>query len=45
MKTNYTMLFFRLNFESMDRNIKPVIELITRPFGGVRSKITKREED
>ena len=45
MISNYHASFFRLNFESMDMNIKPVIEIITRPFGGVMSKITKREED
>jgi len=44
-KTVLSHVLRRLNFESMDRNIKPVVEIITRPFGGVRSKITKREED
>ena len=32
----------RLDFQSMDRMIKPVIEIITRPHGGVNSKITAR---
>lgn len=33
----------RLDFASKDRMIKPVIEIITRPFGGVNSKITARQ--
>ena len=38
-------IFSRLDFQSMDKNIKPVVEIITRPFNGVKSKITRRLED
>jgi len=44
-KTVLSHVLRRLNFQSMDRNIKPVVEIITRPFGGVKSRITRRDED
>merc|ERR1712218_135845 len=44
-KTVLSHVLRRLDFQSMDKNIKPVVEIITRPFKGVRSKITRRHED
>lgn len=41
-KTVLSHLIRRLNFTSRDMRIKPVVEIITRPFKGVHSKITAR---
>ena len=41
-KTVLSHLLRRLDFTSMDKAIKPVVEIITRPFNGVTSKITAR---
>lgn len=41
-KTVLSHLIRRLDFTSKDLMIKPVVEIITRPFKGVRSKITAR---
>ena len=41
-KTILSLLLRRLDFESMDKVIKPVIEIITRPGAGIKSKIISR---
>ena len=41
-KTILSHLLRRLDFESMDKVIKPVIEIITRPKDGINSKISSR---
>lgn len=41
-KTILSHLLRRLDFESMDKVIKPVIEIITRPGAGIKSKIISR---
>ena len=44
-KTILSHLIRRLHFESQDKFVKPVIEIITRPFGGIMSKITSRNTE
>ena len=42
LKTVLSHLLRQLDFTSMDKKIKPIVEVITRPFNGVNSKITAR---
>ena len=44
-KTVLSKLIRKFKFESLDKveDVKPVIEIITRPHNGVRSRITPRK--
>jgi hypothetical protein len=44
-KTVLSKLIRKFKFESLDKveEVKPVIEIITRPHNGIRSKISARK--